>query len=57
MSNWQVREVQMIDTIYTFLAGFLLGFGIMYYIAANLLGQTRKEIRYWRKQAIKGQSK
>jgi hypothetical protein len=47
----------MIDTIYTFLAGFLLGFGIMYYIAANLLGQTRKEIRYWRKQAIKVQNK
>jgi len=47
----------LIDKIYLFLAGFGLGFGIMYYIAANLLGQTRKEIRYWRKQAIKGQSK
>lgn len=57
MPNWQVREVQMIDTIYTFLAGFLSGFGIMYYIAANLLGQTRKEIRYWRKQAIKASHK
>ncbi len=47
----------MTDMIYLFAAGFLSGFGIMYYIAANLLGQTRKEIRYWRKQAIKGQNK
>jgi len=42
----------LIDKIYLFLAGFGLGFVIMYYIASNLLSDVNAQLRLWRKEAI-----
>jgi len=46
----------LIDKIYLFLAGFGLGFAIMYYIASNLLSDVNAQLRLWRKEAISAKS-
>jgi hypothetical protein len=46
----------LIDKIYLFLAGFGLGFVIMYYIATNLLHDVNAQVRQWRKEAIAAKS-
>jgi len=53
MPNWQVREVKMVDVIYALIAGFGLGFVIMYYIATNLLNDVNAQLRLWRRDAIR----
>ena len=46
----------MIDQIYLFLAGFGLGFVIMFYIASSLLNDVNSQLRIWRKEAISAKS-
>ena len=55
MPDWQVREVTMyytVDLIYAFIAGLLLGAGVVYWFATRLFHEVRKETRQWRKDAI-----
>ena len=46
----------MVDVIYALIAGFGLGFVIMYYIATNLLNDVNAQLRLWRKEAIAAKS-
>ena len=43
----------MVDVIYALIAGFGLGFVIMYYIATNLLNDVNAQLRLWRRDAIR----
>jgi len=42
----------MVHIIYALIAGFGLGFVIMYYVACNLLNDVNAQLRLWRKEAI-----
>lgn len=44
---------ETVDIAYALIAGFLAGFGIMYAIAVNLLNATNRDLRAWRKEALK----
>jgi hypothetical protein len=43
----------MTDIIYALIAGFLAGFGIMFAVAINLFNATNRDLRAWRREAIK----
>ena len=45
-----------VDLVYAGIAGFLLGAGIIFYIAERLLREVRNESRQWRKDAIAAKS-